>query len=187
LAPEVEAPVRWWRLSWLAFVLAFAALIVVAGVHVIVDHFTREPPNYSRIEDGLWLGGYVAEPPPGTRAVLNLCESEDAYHVESHRWEPIRDAEPAPSLDWLREQVRFIEAERTADRTVYIHCRNGASRSGMVVVAYYMARNGWSRDEAMEFVRARRPELRPNPAFMELLLVWERSLVRPNRVLAPPG
>ena len=167
---------RWrWRRSWPVVVLAFAALTVV-GVHFLVDRLTREPPNYAEVEPGLWLGGYVPEPPPGTRAVLNLCESEDSYRVESHRWEPIRDAEPVPSLEWLREQVRFIESERATGRAVFVHCHNGVSRSGMVVVAYYMARNGWSRDEAMEFVRSRRPGLRPNPAFMQLLLEWERSL-----------
>ena len=164
---------RWkWRRSWL--VLVFVGVAALAA-RVVADRVTREPPNYSQIEDGLWLGGYVAEPPPGTRAVLNLCESDDPYRVESHRWEPIRDAEPAPSLDWLREQVGFIESGRAAGGTVYVHCRNGVSRSGTVVVAFYMARNGWSRDEAMGFVRSRRPGLRPNPAFMQLLLEWERS------------
>jgi hypothetical protein len=44
------------------------------------------------------------------------------------------------------------------------------------VVAYYMARNSWSRDEAMEFVKSRRPGLRPHPAFMRLLSEWEQSL-----------
>ena len=167
---------RWrWRRSWPVVVLAALAVAVVAA-HVVVDWLTREPPNYSKIEDGLWLGGYVGEPPPGTRAVFNLCEAEDPYRAESHRWEPIRDAEPVPSLDWLREQVGFIEAERAAGRAVFVHCRNGVSRSGLVVVAYYMARDGWSRVEAMEFVRSRRPGLRPNPAFMQLLSEWERSL-----------
>ena len=163
-----------WRRFWLVAVLVVFAVVVVA-THVVVDRLTREPPNYSQIEEGLWLGGYVAEPPTDTRAVLNLCEAEDPYRAESHRWEPIRDAEPVPSLEWLREQVRFIESERAAGRGVFVHCRNGVSRSGMVVVAYYMARNRWSRDEAMEFVRSQRPGLRPNPAFMQLLLEWERS------------
>lgn len=163
---------RGWRRFWPLVVLALA----VGAVHLAVDRFTREPPNYSRIEDGLWLGGYVSEPPSGCRAVLNLCETEDPYRVESHRWEPIRDAEPAPSLDWLRSQVGFIEAERAAGRAVFVHCRNGVSRSAMVTAAYLMRREGWSRDQALEFLRARRPGVRPNPAFMLFLLEWERSL-----------
>ena len=39
-----------------------------------------------------------------------------------------------------------------------------------------MARNGRARHEALVFVGSRRPRLRPNPAFMQLLLEWERSL-----------
>ena len=153
----------------------FAAAIVLA-VYLMVDWLTRDAPNYSKVEDGLYIGGYVRTPPPETQAVLNLCESEDPYRVESQRWAPIPDAEPAPGLDWLKAQVAFIDAERSAGRTVYVHCRNGVSRSGMVVVAYLMAHYGWSRDRAIEFVRARRPGLRPNPAFMRLLLEWEASM-----------
>ena len=163
------------RRYWPVVALAFGALTVVI-VRVAVDRYTREPPNYSRIEDGLWLGGYVAEPPSGTRAVLNLCESEDPYRVESHRWEPIRDAAPVPTLGWLRTQVEFIASEKAAGRTVFVHCMNGVSRSGMVLVAYLMEREGWSRDQALGFIRSRRPNVRPNPAFMELLLEWERAI-----------
>jgi hypothetical protein len=165
---------RWWRF-WPVVVLALAALGVVTA-HLAVDRLTREPPNYSKIEDGLYLGGYVPEPPPGVGAVLNLCESEDPYRAGAHRWEPIPDAEPAPPLAWLREQVAFIQAQRAGGKTVFVHCRNGVSRSGMVVVAYFMARNGWTRDEAIDFVRSRRPGLRPNPAFMRLLQEWQNSL-----------
>jgi protein-tyrosine phosphatase len=151
------------------------AIVAVASVRIGVERYTCEPPNYSQVEDGLWLGGYVSEPPPDTRAVLNLCETEDAYQTESHRWVPIRDAEPAPSLVWLREQVTFIETERAAGRTAFVHCRNGVSRSAMVLAAYLMKREGWSRDAALEHLRSRRPIVRPNPAFMTLLAEWEKA------------
>ena len=164
-----------WRRFWPVFALALAVFIALA-VHISVDYFTREQPNYSRIEDGLWLGGFVMEPPPGSKAVLNLCELEDPYQAESHRWEPIRDAEPAPSLDWLRQQVAFIESERASGHVVYVHCRNGASRSSMVLAAYLMRRESWSSAQALDFLKSRRPEVRPNPAFMKLLSEWEHSL-----------
>ena len=167
--------VRRWRWSWPVVAIAFVALTALI-VHVAVDWRTREPPNYSRIDDGLWLGGYVAEPPAGTQAVLNLCESEDPYRVESHRWEPICDAEPVPKLEWLRSQVGFIESERAVGRTVFVHCRNGVSRSGMVLAAYLMHTEGWSRDRALEFLRSHRPAVRPNPSFIQLLLEWEQTL-----------
>jgi hypothetical protein len=155
--------------------ITVAAVLAILAVHLAAEWLKREPPNYTRIEAGLYLGGRVQQPPPDVRAVLNLCGAEDPDQAPVHRWEPIRDAEPVPTIDWLRRQVEFIEAQRQAGRAVLVHCRNGVSRSGMVVVAYLMARHHWSRDEALLYVRSRRPAARPNPAFLRLLLEWEQS------------
>jgi hypothetical protein len=154
--------------------LALVAALAVAAVHLVSELLTREGPNYSLIEEGLYMGGDVSRPPRGTRAVLNLCEKEDAYDCEVHRWEPIRDVPPAPGVDWLQDMVAFIAANRQAGRTTYVHCRNGASRSGLVVVAYLMSEHGWTHDEALAFARLQRPVVRPNPAFLSLLQEWER-------------
>ncbi|HZZ82309.1 MAG TPA: dual specificity protein phosphatase, partial [Gemmataceae bacterium] len=110
-----------------------------------LQHYYAEPENYARIEDGLYMGGLVSEAPPGVSAVLNLCEMKDSYECEVHAWKPIRDAAPAPKLDWLAEQVAFIQDQRDEGRTVYVHCFQGASRSGLVVVAYLMREHGWTR------------------------------------------
>lgn len=157
--------------------LLYAALVLVGVGYLIVEIVTREEPNYTRIEDGLYQGGYVTSPPWRTRAVLNLCETPDPYTCETSVWEPIADAAPVPSLVWLRERVEWIDAHRAAGKRVFVHCRNGVSRSGTVVVAYLMHKNRWSRDEALEFVRARRPVTRPNPAFMALLAEWEKVVL----------
>ena len=164
------SPFRRRRWCWLLLGLVGG----IVAVHFVVEILTREGPNYSRIEPGLYLGGYVPELPHGTNAVLNLCETEDPYRVEDHRWVPIRDAEPAPDLAWLSEQVAFIDRQRRAGRTVFVHCRNGVSRSGLVVVAHLMDRHGWTCDEALEEVRKKRPMVRPNPVFMRLLKEWEK-------------
>ena len=156
---------------WLLLILAGG----IISVHLLVEILTREGPNYSLIEPGLYLGGLVPKPPPGTVMVLNLCEAEDPYEAEVHRWLPIADAEPAPDLAWLGEQVAFLEEHRRDGHVVFVHCRNGVSRSGMVVVAHLMARHGWRRDETLEKVRAKRPIVRPHPAFMRLLLEWEQK------------
>jgi hypothetical protein len=154
--------------------LLIAVLLGVA-VQLVVERFTREPPNYTQIEPGLWLGGAVREPPPRVEAVLNLCEAEDPYHVASQRWEPIRDAAPAPDLEWLARQVDFIAAERSKGRAVYVHCQNGVSRSAFVTAGYLMQRENWPRDQALDFLRSRRPGVRPNPAFLKRLAEWERT------------
>lgn len=164
------------RRKWIAAGVAATIVVLFVGAFLTSHFLEGEAPNYSKIEEGLYLGGYVKAPPPEVQAVINLCELEDPYRVEAHRWTPIRDAEPTPTLEWLREQVQFIEDQRSASRTVFVHCRNGVSRSGMVTTAYLMRRERWTRDQALQFLRTRRPEIRPNPAFMQLLLEWERSL-----------
>ncbi len=80
----------------------------------------------------------------------------------------------APSIAWLAKQVKFVETQRAAGRTTYVHCFQGASRSGLVVTAYLMHKKHWTRDKALAYIRTRRPQIRPNPAFMELLNEWER-------------
>src|SRR5205823_506856 len=108
-----------WRRYW-PVVVVLAAGLGVLVLRVALDRFQREPPNWSKIDDGLYLGGAVPKPPPGTQAVLNLCEREDDYQADAQRWQPIKDGAPAPTLDWLREQVEFIKTERDAGKTVYV-------------------------------------------------------------------
>jgi protein-tyrosine phosphatase len=72
--------------------------------------------------------------------------------------------------------VDFIDSHRQNGRTVFVHCRNGVSRSGMVVVAYLMWEHGWTRDDALKFAREKRPIVRPNTAFMDQLADWEKVL-----------
>jgi hypothetical protein len=139
----------------------------------------QQAANYSLIEEGLYMGGYVEAPPPGTRAVLNLCEKEDPYRTEMYLWEAIPDTAPGPDLDWLRRQTAWLAARRQAGQTTFVHCRNGVSRSALVVTAYLMSKNHWTRDQALQLVRTKRPEARPNPAFLERLGEWERALQEP--------
>lgn len=165
-----------------------AVLVTACGVlvfHLNAERFSRPEnnyptDNYSSIEEGFFLGGTLSKPPPGTRAVLNVCATEDPYTAEVHRWDPIPDVAPAPSLDWLRRQVGFIDEQRRAGRPTYVHCAAGISRSVMVATAYFMWRDGISRDDALALIRARRPWIGPNRAFMGLLLEYEKSLRKPT-------
>jgi atypical dual specificity phosphatase len=134
-------------------------------------------PSYSKVEDGLYVGGMVATP-PDVKAVLNVCEVKDAYAVKFSKFSPIKDSRPAPSLDWLKEQVAFVDEHRKADRAVFVHCAVGMSRSGMVVIAYLMQRDGLTRDQALKVVKAKRELVQPNPSFMDLLADWEAELTK---------
>jgi len=160
-------------------VLLLSLLIVVIAANVVVrviDWAAPEEPDYTCIEPGLFMGAAVNKPPPGTEAVLNLCADRDPYECRIHAGEPIHDGPPAPSVQWLRERVEFIRDQRESGRTTFVHCWAGVSRSGLVVAAYLMEKNGWTRDEALRYVRSKRPCVRPNKWFMELLSEWEDTL-----------
>jgi hypothetical protein len=142
----------------------------------MVPDETPAIPTFTLIDPGLYVGTNVIPPPPDATAILCLSETKDPYTAPVYQWSPIPDAAPAPSLDWLREQVAFIDEQRRAGRTVFVHCDAGISRSPMVAAAYLMWLHHWTCDQALDFLRKKRPIISPNDAFLELLKDWERSL-----------
>ena len=158
------------------FLPVVAFLVLIASSVQLRAQTRVVKPTSSKIEDGLFLGGFVETPPEGVKAVLNVCEAKNNYKADFSRFAPIRNSAPAPSLDWLRDQVAFVDDHRRADRPVYVHCAVGMSRSGMVVVAYLMQRDGPSRDDALKTVQRQREMVKPNPAFLDLLAAWETDL-----------
>ena len=164
------------RRIWILVVLAMCAG-AVGGYKVYVDRLKyeegRSGGSFTLIEPGLYMGANGEKPPDAT-AVLSLTFIEDRYTAEVYKWQPIYDAAPAPSIDWLREQVAFVDVQRRAGRTVFVHCDAGVSRSGMVVVAYFMWREKWSLEKSLAFVKFKRPMVNPNRTFMELLREWEK-------------
>jgi hypothetical protein len=157
--------------------LLILLLLVCVGVWFwlqwLGDSYDRP---YCLIEDGLYVGSSVESPPRGTQAVVNLCGREDRYKVEASLWEPILESAEEPTLEWLRRVVEFIDTQRKAGRTTYVHCMAGMNRSGAVVTAYLMSKHGWDRDRALAFVREKRPQIQPNPTLMRLLAQWERQI-----------
>ncbi len=63
------------------------------------------------------------------------------------RYLPIPWRCPFPNDDIF---VKFLKQVRdNPDKKIFVHCRLGDDRTGMMVAAYRMAEQGWSADEAM--------------------------------------
>jgi hypothetical protein len=144
------------------------------------ESFYQEKP-YDLIEARLYLGRAVSKPPPGTSAVVNLCSFEDPYTVEARLWLPVLEEGREPTLEWLGEVVDFIDEQRQAGRTVYVHCLAGVNRSAAAMTAYLMREHDWNREQALDFVRSKRPQVQPNSELIRLLDEWERSAARPRQ------
>ena len=125
--------------------------------------------NYDEITEHLLLGGrprsveflrdFLA-----VDAVLT-CALELDPILEEGKKLPIEDDLGFDIRPFLVEGVRFLD-EASGKRRVYVHCAAGVSRSASVVVAYVMWRDRMGLDEALQWVKKRRPCVQPNEAFM---------------------
>jgi len=157
------------------FLMALAlATMTFAVVLSYTDSF-GPPPNYSLIEPGLYLGGSGPKPPDAT-AVLSITPYRDTYTADVYLCSPIITFHPPPTLEWLSRQVHFIDTQRRAGRTVFVHCDAGVDRSATVLIAYLMWRDHRPLSETLALVRSRRPVANPNPTLLKVLEQWQRSL-----------
>jgi len=113
-------------------------------------------PNLHQVSDDLYRGaqptaqGMQRLEALGVRTVINLRTSDtdgDLLTGSGLTYERI------PMTAWRpkdRDVVRFLQIVANADRQpVFIHCRRGADRTGMMVAVYRIAVQGWEKEQAV--------------------------------------
>ena len=122
-------------------------------------------PNLFEITDGLYRGaqpeaqGFVELKKLGVRTIVNLRSAHSDRGL-------IRDAglgddafayEEIPMVAWHPEQedvVRFLRIVSDPKRApIFVHCKHGADRTGLMVAIYRMAVQGWARQDAIREMR----------------------------------
>ena len=102
---------------------------------------------------------------PKTRPLFDqLREEGRMFDLE---WEDsdtfiIEDCDVLSALQWSFDQLG-------AGRTLLVNCAQGKSRSGCMVTAYIMVRQGLSAMEALGVLQRKRPFAQPNSGFMRQL------------------
>lgn len=148
-----------------------------------------EMPVYPQeiVEDSLFLGSAAAA---AGRALDDLRITHVVSVVErrppsprgrAHLWCQVEDSTGVDLTPVMVEALTFISGALGDGGRVLVHCEQGRSRSGSVVVAHLCLHRGIGRDEALALVKAQRPIARPNERFMEQLQErpWE-VLLRPR-------
>jgi len=131
----------------------------------------HDPFNVTWIEEGKILAGSIPTTPADVdllrskdiRAVISLTRRDvcdypgmtkaldDIYYVHV----PIPD-NGIPEDKTLKRALQEMEFAANRNSPFYIHCRGGIGRTGLILIAWYVIRNGWSLERARQQVRVRR-------------------------------
>jgi len=115
-------------------------------------------PNLHRVDDRLYRGaqptveGLASLRSLGVRTIVDLREhNEDAQIATASglalRYIPL-SALRAPSEESVVEFLK-IAGER-GNAPIFVHCRQGADRTGMMCALYRVAVQGWSKQDAID-------------------------------------
>ncbi len=152
--------------------------------------------GFAEVHDHLLIGAYPLDERDvamlaamRVEQILNLVEDQEyapgrrllveaALHdagIEEERMS-LTDFGRLPA-DRLEPAVQNVVAWLRAGRLTYVHCRAGWQRSAAVAAGAIAIYAGLSIDEALAYVRQRKPSAEPLPHQREDLLTWwaERS------------
>ena len=139
-----------------------------------------DPGGPTRVHDTLPV--YAADlqgaaTAPTDWAVISLCRPEGNFENHSVRREVFlidkyNVTDNHNALAALSDAVESIDAllAENPDRELLVHCHGGKSRTAFVLKAWAMKRNGWSEEEAQEWLARSWPRAhRDNPIFLSIL------------------
>ena len=115
----------------------------------------------------------------GIRKVLTVMSAFGNHynnHEFVHKSIEIDDAYDENVIKHFKECFLFMEG---SDK-VFVHCAAGMSRSATVVIAYLMWKKKMSLNDAINFVKKKRPVISPNLSFMKQLETFQELLIKKN-------
>ena len=115
----------------------------------------------------------------GIRKVLTVMSAFGNHYSEhdfKHKTIEVDDDYDTNLIRYFKECLLFMDGY---DR-VFVHCAAGMSRSPTVVIAYLMWKKKLPLNDAINFVKNKRPVISPNLNFMKQLEIFEDLLKKKN-------
>lgn len=133
--------------------------------------------EYNYIIDGIYIGtnqccqGHFDKKlkQEGIEADISLEEEQvdTPFGVQFYVWIPVKNR-TAPTSEQLNFGVATIEKLVGMKKKIYVHCQNGHGRAPTIVAAY-LIKKGKSVDEAIEFIKTKRPSIHLEEAQKDFL------------------
>ena len=89
---------------------------------------------------------------------------------------PISDHENTNIGIYFPLAYQFIRQNIKQGNAVLVHCAAGISRSTSIVIAYIMRRKHKTPEQAINYVRSKRPCTNPNTGFLKQLNIYYQTL-----------
>jgi tyrosine-protein phosphatase SIW14 len=114
-------------------------------------------PNFGEVTPKLYRGGLPDETGWAALAKMGVKVVVDTHDASKREQKAVNDrgmqyiAIPW-HCPWPKDAVfaKFLKVLReNPDKKVFVHCRLGDDRTGMMIAAYRMADEGWTAEEAM--------------------------------------
>jgi len=110
----------------------------------------------------------------GVRHILNVATGIEYRESPNNIYckIPVLDLDTVDIIPIFEQCFEFINLGRR-EGGVLVHCNQGVSRSATVVIAYIMKHEKLPLEEAYNLTKKAKPDIKPNPGFMEQLKLYE--------------
>ena len=135
-------------------------------MHLLPDDIYPHIPNLRKVHDWLFRGGHINKDSINTLLALNIktviCLRSTKKEIAAEKI-LVENAGiqfislPMTYLCWpseesINEFFQIIETE--GNRPIYLHCKHGCDRTGMLVAFWRMAKDNWTFSSAYDEMKA---------------------------------
>ncbi|KAL7692597.1 putative tyrosine specific protein phosphatase [Plasmopara halstedii] len=171
----------------------------VSLLYNLLRKHDKRRPWWSQIEPNLLLGALPLRDMKhmeqliqgvGVKAIVTMNQPIEllpnliSTPISPIEWENARIAQcfgstedfSSPTLETIEKCTIFIhEHVDMKQQITYVHCKAGRGRSTVVVVAFLMQYRNMHLEEALEFVKSKRPHVSLHPKQLEILQEFSKK------------
>jgi protein-tyrosine phosphatase len=145
--------------------------------------FTSKSP-IDHIVDNIYLGDFRAADnielltKMEITHIINCADNIPEQFPTQFNYLPLKlkDDKKQDLTEAIQRSLEFIHQSDVENKKVFIHCKQGVSRSCSIVVAYLISSKNMSYDEAIEVILKERNVVLPNPNFESQLRKFEEMI-----------